>query len=77
MKKYNYKYCVYRNNCCDGVYYLKAFDRLIDALNYKVYLESFSGCCDVVKKRFLNNSDKPVNYSICGNYRYSKYDLYI
>ena len=35
MYKYSYKYCVYLNNCCSGVQFVKAFNRLIDALNYK------------------------------------------
>jgi hypothetical protein len=74
---YQYKYCVYLNNCGAGVQFIKAFNTLIEALNCKENLQRRCGCCDVVKKRFLNGSEKPVNYSICGNYRYSEYDLYI
>ena len=76
MNKFNYRYCVYRNNCCDGVYFVKAFNKLIDALNYKEYLQSFSGCCDVVKKRFFAGDEKPVNIYIGDNYKYSEYDIF-
>ncbi len=72
-----YKYCVYLNNCCAGVQFVKAFEKLIDALNYKEVLQHRRGCCDVVKKRFLAGSEKPVNYYIGDNYRYSEYDLFI
>lgn len=76
MKKYNYKYCVYFNNCGAGVQFLKAFNRLIDALNYKEYLQnSGRGCCDVVKKRFLAGDEKPANIYIYNNYKYYFYDL--
>ena len=74
--KYNYKYCVYFNNCGAGVQFVKAFDRLIDALNYKEDLQRRRGCCDVVKKRFLINSDKPTTGGIYNNYKYSEYDLF-
>ena len=73
--KYIYKYCVYFNNCCSGVQFLKAFDKLPQALQYKDYLQSVAGCCDVVKKRFKPGAGKPVNISISNNYRYSDHDL--
>lgn len=75
MKKYNYKYCVYFNNCGYGVGFVKAFDRLIDALNYKEDLQRRRGCCDVVKKRFYNGQEKPANIYIGDNYKYHEYDL--
>lgn len=77
MGKYNYKYCVYFNNCGAGVQFVKAFTCLIDALNYKEDLQRRVGCCDVVKKRFYNGIEKPANSYIANNYRYSEYDLYI
>lgn len=75
MKKYNYKYCVYFNNCGVGVQFVKAFNRLIDALNYKEDLQRRQGCCDVVKKRFEMGAAAPINLYIYNNYRYSEYDL--
>jgi hypothetical protein len=77
MKKYSYKYCVYFNNCGMGVQFVKAFNRLIDALNYKEDLQRRAGCCDVVKKRFYNGAEKPANIYIANNYKYHDYDLYI
>lgn len=77
MKKYKYKYCVYLNNCCAGVQFVKAFNRLIDALNYKENLQRRAGCCDVVKKRFFAGDEKPASVYIYNNYKYSEYDLYI
>ena len=74
--KYNYKYCVYLNNMCAGVQFVKAFDRLIDALNYKEHLQSVRGCCDVVKKRFVAGAERPAIEHIYNNYRYSEYDLF-
>ena len=77
MKKYNYKYCVYYNNMCAGVLFKRAYNRLIDAMNDKARTESNGGgCCDVVKKRFMPGSDKPICNSIYNNYKYSDYDLY-
>ena len=77
MKKYNYKYCVYFNNCCAGVQFIKAFNRLIDALNYKEYIQNGGrGCCDVVKKRFFAGYEKPANIYISNNYKYSEYDIF-
>jgi hypothetical protein len=77
MKTYNYKYCVYFNNCGVSVQFVKAFNHLIDALNYKEELQRRAGCCDVVKKRFYNEGEKPENIYIFNNYKYSEYDLYI
>lgn len=74
--KYNYKFCVYKNNMRDGVQFIKAFDSLAGALSYQWYLETNGGgCCDVVKKRFLPGSNKPVNNAIYNNYKYSESDL--
>ncbi len=71
-----YKYCVYYNNCGVGVQFVKAFERLIEALNYKEYLQnSGCGCCDVVKKRFKTGGEKPVYNYIGNNYKYNWYDL--
>lgn len=75
MYKYNYKYCVYLNNCCSGVQFVKAFNRLIDALNYREDLQRRSGCCDVVKKRFKTGNEKPENIYIYNNYKYNLWDL--
>lgn len=75
MKKYNYKYCVYFNNCGAGVQFVKAFNSLIEALNYKEDLQRRNGCCDVVKKRFRAGHEKPENISIYNNYKYNNYDL--
>lgn len=76
MKNYNYKYCVYFNNCGAGVQFVKAFKRLADAINYKENLQRRAGCCDVVKKRFYAGNETPLKKSICNNYRYTEYDLY-
>ena len=75
MKKYNYKYCVYFNNCGVGVQFVKAFDKLIHALNYKENLQRRAGSCDVVKKRFFAGDEKPANNYIYDNYKYNEYDL--
>ena len=74
--KYQYKYCVYYNNMCMGIQFIKAFETLSRALMYKHDIEmSGRGCCDVVKKRFLQGDNKPLyNYSY-DNYKYSEYDL--
>ena len=74
--KYVYKYCVYKNNMCDGVLFVTAYNDLRTALVRKRDIEwNGGGCCDVVKKRFIPGQSKPVNNSICNNYRYSEYDL--
>ena len=75
MEKYNYKYCVYFNNCGAGVQFVKAFSRLIDALNYKNDLERRAGCCDIVKKKIFAGDEKPANRYIYNNYKYNEYDL--
>lgn len=75
MNKYNYKYCVYFNNCGMGVQFVKAFKTLIEALNYKEELQRRRGCCDVVKKRFFAGCERPANIYICNNYKYNFYDL--
>ena len=75
MKKYSYRYCVYFNNCGASVQFVKAFNHLIDALNYKEDLQRRHGCCDVVKKRFEMGAATPINLYIYNNYRYSEYDL--
>jgi hypothetical protein len=72
---YSYKYCVYLNNCGAGVQFVKAFNRLIDALNYKEELQRRAGCCDVVKKRFKTGAALPDNIYIFNNYKYNFYDL--
>lgn len=75
MKKYNYKYCVYLNNCGAGIQFLKAFENLAAALNYKEYIQTVAGCCDVVKKRFTAGSETPVKNHIENNYKYHSYNL--
>lgn len=75
MKKYSYKYCVYLNNCCAGVQFLKSFDSLAAALNYKENIQKQNGCADVVRKRFKTGDNEPINYYIGDNYKYSEYDL--
>lgn len=75
MTKYNYRYCVYFNNCGVGVQFVKAFNSLIDALNHKEDLQRRAGCCDVVKKRFLPGENKPINPYIYNNCKYCSYDL--
>ena len=77
MKKYTYKFCVFTNNCNAGVMFLKAFNRLIDALNYKEYYQHYlgRGCCDVVRKRCGIDSATPITPGIYNNYKYNEYDL--
>lgn len=76
MKKYIYKYCVYTNNCCDGVMFLKAFTDLKSALYFKEEHQCVRGCCDVVKKKFFSGADKPITNNIYGLTRYYiEYDL--
>lgn len=76
MGKYNYKFCVYKNNARDGVQFVKAYDDLAGALSYQWYLQhTGGGACDVVKKRIDPATGKPVNNSIYNNYKYSDYDL--
>ena len=76
-QKYKYKYCVYYNNMCAGVQFVAAFDNLCDALNKRRAIQygPRGGCCDVVKKRFQAGADRPINNSICNNYKYNEYDL--
>ena len=77
MKKYNYKYCVYKNNMCAGVQFVCTCDSLIQALNKKEYIQNNGGgCCDVVKKRLFAGAARPANIYISNNYKYSEYDLY-
>ena len=69
--KYIYKFCVYANNCRDGVKFITAFASLSDALYYKAYLQNTGGgCCDVVKKRFLKGSTTPLVNNIYSNTKY-------
>ncbi len=77
MKKYIYKFCVYKNNMRDGVQFVKAFDSLSGALSYKEYQQFYAGggCCDVVKKRFLPGENRPEIMSIYNNYKYTEYDI--
>jgi hypothetical protein len=63
------------NNCGAGIQFVKAFNRLIDALNYKEDLQRRAGCCDVVKKRFKACAALPANNYIFNNYKYHFYDL--
>lgn len=74
--KYEYKYCVYKNNMCDGVLLVRSYNNLRDALNCKERIQSSGGgCCDVVRKKFVIGASEPTTKSICNNYRYSEYDL--
>lgn len=76
MKKYDYKYCVYKNNLRDGTRFVCAYDSLINALNKKEYLQSTGGgCCVVVKKKFLKGSTTPIITNISNNHWYSEHDL--
>ena len=78
MKKYEYRYCVYKNNLRDGIRYLRSYRTLGEALRDKAEIEmSGGGCCNVVKKKFLIGSSQPHIVSICNNYRYSELDLYL
>ena len=70
MKKYIYKYCVYTNNMCAGILFIKAFDNVRDALFYKEQYQQCNGCCDVVRKRFIPGTDKPLKRGIYGLTRY-------
>ena len=76
MKKYLYKFCVYKNNMRDGVYFVRACDSLISALNYQWHLQNTGdGCCDVVKKRINPATGKPFKNYIGDNRRYYEYNL--
>ena len=76
MGKYNYKFCVYKNNMCVGVQFVRAFDSLESALNYQNYVQmTGGGCCDVVKKRIDPGTNKPLNNYIGDNYKYHDYNL--
>ena len=76
MRKYEYKFCVYKNNMCDGVLYVRSYRTLSEALRDKAKIEmSGGGCCDVVKKKFVIGASEPTTRRIYDNYRYSEYDL--
>ena len=76
MKKYKYRFCVYKNNLCDGIRYLRSYRTLGEALRDKAEIEmSGGGCCSVVKKKFLIGKSEPTVVSIYNNYRYSEWDL--
>lgn len=76
MRKYEYKYCVYKNNMRDGVLFVKSYKSLREALNDKERMQSGGGgCCDVVKKKFVIGASEPTTRCIYGNYKYSEYDL--
>ena len=76
MKKYVYKFCVYKNNARDGVQFVRALDSLPGALSCQEYLQTTGGgACDVVKKRINPATGKPLNNAIYNNYKYSAYDL--
>lgn len=76
MKKFIYKFCVYKNNLRDGIQFVAAFDSLQLALSCKEHLQiTRGGCCDVVKKRFSLNQKTPFKTSIYNNYKYHSYDL--
>ena len=76
MNKYNYKFCVYKNNMRDGVYFVSAHKTLAQALTKKGIIEySGGGCCDVVKKRFKAGENVPASNYIYNCYKYSEYDL--
>ena len=70
--KYIYKYCVYLNNMGDGVRFVAAFGNLSDALREKdrIQYSPRGGCCDVVKKRFIEGAALPKVYNIANNYKY-------
>lgn len=70
--KYIYKYCVYLNNARDGMRFVRAFRNLSDALREKARIEYAprGGCCDVVKKRFIEGAARPGNSYIGNNYKY-------
>lgn len=77
MRKYEYKYCVYKNNLCDGVLFVRSYKSLREALIDKARIQSSGGgCCDVVKKKFVIGASEPTTRSICNNYKYSEYDLW-
>lgn len=76
MKKYLYKFCVYKNNARDGVQFVKAYDNLAGALSYQWYLQhTGGGACDIVKKRINPATGKPFNMYIGDNRRYYEYDI--
>jgi hypothetical protein len=71
MKKYLYKFCVYKNNLRDGIQFVAAFDSLRYALECKTHLQNTGGgCCDVVKKKIHPQTLKPLKNSIFDNIRY-------
>lgn len=76
MKKYIYKYCIYKNNARDGVQFVAAYSSLYDAHKQKRAIEySGGGSCDVVKKRFTPGAARPINNSIYNNYKFTIFDL--
>ena len=76
MRKYEYKYCVYKNNVCDGILFVRSYKSLREALNDKERIQSSGGgCCDVVKKKFVIGASEPTTRHIYDNYKYSEYDL--
>lgn len=78
MKKNTYKYCVFKNNVLDGMRFVGSFEKLVHALALKDKIEIGGcyggGCCDVVKKRFVDG--KMASRSTCNNKKYSDLDLY-
>jgi hypothetical protein len=76
MKNYKYLYCVYTNNCCNGVQFLKAFRTLANAWIFKTEYENNHGCCNVVKKRCDIATGKPLCNWIYDNYKYQLWDVY-
>ena len=76
MKKYKYRFCVYKNNICDGIIYVRSYKNLGEALQAKAGIQMRGGgCCDVVKKKFLLGENEPIVTSIRNNYRYGELDL--
>lgn len=76
MSKYEYRFCVYKNNMRDGIYYVRSFKTLREALRNKREIEmGKGGCCDVVKKKFVIGANEPITSNIYNNYRYQDYDL--
>lgn len=71
MKKYVYRYCIYKNNVRDGVRFVASFYDLTNALAARRDIENArGGACDVVKKRCNARDGLPINNNISNNYKY-------